>query len=66
MSHKFKEFRGSDGTPLHHTVSPPHDHDLNPIAERIIGVISTVVEGNPTRVFATRTTKQTLNNIATS
>ena len=24
----------------HHTVSPSHDHDLNPIAERIIGLIA--------------------------
>jgi hypothetical protein len=41
-------FNATVGTPideagqplLHHTTSPPHDHDLNPIAERIIGLIS--------------------------
>ena len=38
MSHEFKDLRAK--YPLHHTVSPPEDHDLNPIAERIIGVIS--------------------------
>ena len=38
MSHNFREFRAS--ALLHHTTSPPHDHDLNPIAERIIGLIS--------------------------
>ena len=38
MSHAFREFRTSAF--IHHTTSPPHDHDLNPIAERIIGVIA--------------------------
>ena len=38
MSYSFKEFRAKTG--LHFTVSPPHDHDLNPIAERIIGLIA--------------------------
>ncbi|MDC0525827.1 hypothetical protein OAO87_02415, partial [bacterium] len=38
MSHAFRDFRASGS--LHHTTSPPHDHDLNPIAERIIGLIS--------------------------
>jgi hypothetical protein len=38
MSKAFLEFRGDAS--LHHTTSPPHDHDLNPIAERIIGLIS--------------------------
>ena len=38
MSHAFREFRAASS--LHHTTSPPHDHDLNPIAERIIGLIS--------------------------
>jgi hypothetical protein len=38
MSHAFKEFRSIEL--IHHTVSPPHDHDLNPIAERIIGLTS--------------------------
>ena len=38
MSQLFLDFRAEAG--LHHTTSPPHDHDLNPIAERIIGLIS--------------------------
>ena len=38
MSHAFRAFRTSEF--IHHTTSPPHDHDLNPIAERIIGVIA--------------------------
>ena len=38
MSHAFKEFRSTEY--LHHTTSPPHDHDLNPIPERVIGHIS--------------------------
>ena len=40
MSKHFLDFRADVG--LHHTTSPPHDHDLNPIAERVIGVISEV------------------------
>ena len=38
MSHAFREFTADAS--IHHTLSPPHDHDLNPIAERIIGLIS--------------------------
>jgi hypothetical protein len=38
MSHGFREFRSKEL--LHHTTSPSHDHDLNPIAERIIGLIA--------------------------
>jgi hypothetical protein len=38
MSHLFREFCASSS--IHHTTSPPHDHDLNPIAERVIGLIS--------------------------
>ena len=38
MSHYFKEFRAFAS--VDHTTSPPHDHDLNPIAERLIGVLS--------------------------
>ena len=38
MSAHFREFRAE--AVIHHTTSPPHDHDLNPIAERIIGLIS--------------------------
>ena len=38
LSNEFKKFRAEAG--LHHTMSAPHDHDLNPIAERTIGVIS--------------------------
>ena len=38
VSHYFRAFRAD--ARLHHTTSPPHDHDLNPIAERIIGSIS--------------------------
>ena len=38
ISNYFTEFRAKHS--LHHTMSPPHDHDLNPIAERIIGNIS--------------------------
>ncbi|MGA0059339.1 MAG: reverse transcriptase domain-containing protein [Planctomycetota bacterium] len=40
MSKYFLEFCASEN--VHHTTSPPHDHDLNPIAERIIGLISEV------------------------
>ena len=38
VSAYFKDLCASES--LHHTTSPPHDHDLNPIAERIIGLIS--------------------------
>ena len=38
VSASFNEFRAEAS--LHHTTSPPHDHDLNPIAERVIGLIS--------------------------
>ena len=38
ISNAFREFRANAG--LHHTTSAPHDDDLNPIAERIIGLIS--------------------------
>ncbi len=38
MSHAFRAFRTAEL--IHHTTSPPHDHDLNPIAERTIGLIS--------------------------
>ena len=38
MSHSFKAFCSERG--INHTTSPPNDHDLNPIAERVIGVIS--------------------------
>ena len=38
MPQLFLEFRADAG--IHHTTSPPHDHDLNPIAERTIGLIS--------------------------
>ena len=38
MSKYFQEF--TTASAIHHTTSPPHDHDLNPIAERIIGLIS--------------------------
>ena len=38
MSQLFLDFRADAG--IHHTTSPPHDHDLNPIAERVIGLIS--------------------------
>ena len=38
MSKLFLDFRADAG--IHHTTSPPHDHDLNPIAERIIGLVS--------------------------
>ena len=37
VSHAFDAFRADAS--VHLTLSPPHDHDLNPIAERIIGVI---------------------------
>ena len=40
MSHYFKSFCAENT--LHHTTSPPHDHDLNPIAERCIGLISEI------------------------
>ena len=39
-SYSFLDFRADNS--LHHTMSPPHDHDLNPIAERIIGVIDSL------------------------
>ena len=38
MSNSFRIRCGK--TFLHHTTSPPHDHDLNPIAERTIGLVS--------------------------
>ena len=38
MSQHFLDFRAEAS--LHHTTSPPHDHDLNPIAERVIGLVS--------------------------
>ena len=38
MSHYFRAFRADAA--IHHETSPPHDHDLNPIAERTIGLIS--------------------------
>ena len=38
MSDAFSEYRAS--AKVHLTTSPPHDHDLNAIAERTIGVIS--------------------------
>ena len=37
-SKNFESFREKHG--IHLTMSPPHDHDLNPIAERAIGSIS--------------------------
>ena len=37
-SRHFEAFRADAG--IDATTSPPHDHDLNPIAERVIGVIS--------------------------
>ena len=37
-SYLFEDFRAKES--IHHTMSPPHDHNLNPIAERTIGVIS--------------------------
>ena len=40
MSYGFAAFREREG--LHLSLSPPHDHDLNPIAERAIGVIDTL------------------------
>ena len=40
VSHYFKSFCAENT--LHHTTSPPHDHDLNPIAERCIGLISEI------------------------
>ena len=40
MSALFRDFCADAG--IHHTTSPPHDHDLNPIAERVIGLISEV------------------------
>ena len=40
LSHYFTEFRANNS--LHHTMSPPHDHDLNPIAERVIGNLSAI------------------------
>jgi hypothetical protein len=40
MSHGFAAFREESG--IHLSLSPPHDHDLNPIAERTIAVIDTL------------------------
>ena len=40
VSHAFDAFRADAG--VHLTLSPPHDHDLNPISERAIGVIDTL------------------------
>ena len=37
VSAYFKDLCASES--LHHTTSPPHDHDLNPIAERTIGLV---------------------------
>ena len=54
MSQLFLEVRADAG--IHHTTSPPHDHDLNPIAERIIGLISetaSAVRARPARRPAT-------------
>ena len=39
-SHKFEAFRAAEM--LHSTTSAPHDHDLNPIPESTINVISTL------------------------
>ncbi|KOO34651.1 retrotransposon ty1-copia subclass, partial [Chrysochromulina tobinii] len=38
ISHSFRAARNAEG--LHHTLSPPNDHDLNPIAERVIRTIA--------------------------
>ena len=38
-SHAFQSFR--ENASLHSSMSPPHDHDLNPIAESTMGVIDT-------------------------
>ena len=38
LSRDFRAFRADSG--VHATFSPPYDHDLNPLAERLIGVIS--------------------------
>ena len=38
ISHYFLDFCAAAS--VHPTTSPPHDHDLNPIAERTIGLIS--------------------------
>ena len=38
QSKAFQEFAAASGR--HQTFSPPHDHDLNPIAERMIGIFS--------------------------
>ena len=40
MSHAFEVFRAKAGINL--TLSLPHDHDLNPISERVIGGIDTL------------------------
>ena len=40
MSHAFQAFRVSPEQSFHHTLSPPHDHDLNPISERVNRTIS--------------------------
>ena len=39
-SHAFTEWRIENL--VHHTMSPPHDHDLNGIAERVIAVIESL------------------------
>ena len=38
VSDSFSEYRAR--ARVHHTTSPPHDHDLNAVAERTIGVVS--------------------------
>ena len=43
-SHYFEEFRAANS--IHLTMSPPHDHNLNPIAERCIGIISDLVKAH--------------------
>lgn len=40
MSIDFREYRAKGL--FHHTISPPHDHDLNPIAESTIHTIDTL------------------------
>ena len=42
-SNLFESFRADIG--IHSEMSPPHDHDLNPIAERVIGVVSDLACG---------------------
>ena len=48
---RLRDFRAASSDAFHHTLSPPHDHDLNPIAERIIGAIA----GKPLRCEWPRT-----------